>query len=576
MRSIEGRWARAPRCGGQSSNHENTTPMKNLKTHWLMTLLIAVPSLGCQAMERLGLSEAEIEVGDPDTAALKAKIEEAEDPRPYRFAYVHRLIQANQPEEGVLELARAQDYRVDERALAWSSLLESDRQEMLELANRALELSPTDPDAMYAAARAHYWSRAFDDATEQILEHLERDTTSTRGWILKFLIEAKGGRRDLAVGTAEQIARNNFYFERRVAGEDWLRLAGLYRGDPDWTSSFDRLCALGELEAPVTDVDPNVGYPPSLGQPLRRPMDERPYFGMDLDVSTGAIRTVHAGSIAESAGVSPGDVLVSINGQELAGGATPRSMESLVNKGDEVLFEVLRDGRPQSMRATATTWVHALKEAAVALEKADEHYAGGEYAEAEILYRRAHALVRGRSTAMLDAAIWSRIQKGEREDGLTELRALIDKYPEDARLRHTLAQQEFLRGRPAEAEETIAHLGDRFPYSGLVPAYQGLIALAEGDRGAAVELAQQAATMGDGGWALNTLKSKLETRKQVDDSSFATNFFRGLAIGLVAASASSGSSYSSSSSYMPSGPGITQPDPVGDQVFSNSINAWYQ
>jgi len=72
---------------------------------------------------------------------------------------------------------------------------------------------------------------------------------------------------------------------------------------------------------------------------------------LEVDVHRGAVvANVEAGSAAERAGLSPGDVVVSIDGSEVRGAADLRNRIGLKRIGDEVELVILRDGRNRVIR----------------------------------------------------------------------------------------------------------------------------------------------------------------------------------------------------------------------------------
>ncbi len=73
----------------------------------------------------------------------------------------------------------------------------------------------------------------------------------------------------------------------------------------------------------------------------------------DIPLSQGAvIAQVHPGSAAERAGLRPGDVVTAVNGRPVRDSAALRNTIGLLRVGETVTLEILREGRPQSIRAT--------------------------------------------------------------------------------------------------------------------------------------------------------------------------------------------------------------------------------
>jgi serine protease DegQ len=77
---------------------------------------------------------------------------------------------------------------------------------------------------------------------------------------------------------------------------------------------------------------------------------------LKLDVTRGAVVTrVEAGSSAEQAGILAGDVVVALDGAEIAGTADLRNRIGLVRVGSEVAVTVVRDGTRKNIRVRVAT-----------------------------------------------------------------------------------------------------------------------------------------------------------------------------------------------------------------------------
>ena len=82
-------------------------------------------------------------------------------------------------------------------------------------------------------------------------------------------------------------------------------------------------------------------------------VDARLAQGLGLDDARGALVTrVFAGSAADSAGLKPGDVIASANGQRIDNRDALRNFEGLQTVGGRVSLEILRDGQPLLLSAT--------------------------------------------------------------------------------------------------------------------------------------------------------------------------------------------------------------------------------
>ena len=93
-------------------------------------------------------------------------------------------------------------------------------------------------------------------------------------------------------------------------------------------------------------------------------VDERTARGLGLDVARGALITrVYPGSAAAAAGLQPGDVVLSANGQRVDNRAALHNFEGLQPVGTQVTLDVRRDGKPLQLTA-------ALKEGARSAEGA--------------------------------------------------------------------------------------------------------------------------------------------------------------------------------------------------------------
>ncbi|RNF84453.1 trypsin-like peptidase domain-containing protein [Montanilutibacter psychrotolerans] len=83
--------------------------------------------------------------------------------------------------------------------------------------------------------------------------------------------------------------------------------------------------------------------------------------GLGLDEPRGALVTrVFAGSAAAAAGLKPGDVVVSANGQRVDDRGSLRNFEGLQAIGSTVTLDVLREGKPLQLKATLREQPRAL------------------------------------------------------------------------------------------------------------------------------------------------------------------------------------------------------------------------
>jgi S1-C subfamily serine protease len=74
---------------------------------------------------------------------------------------------------------------------------------------------------------------------------------------------------------------------------------------------------------------------------------------LDLTVDRGALVTqTDPGSPSERAGIKAGDVIVAVDGEAIDSSADLRNEVGLVRAGDDVEVTFVRDGRPQTVRAT--------------------------------------------------------------------------------------------------------------------------------------------------------------------------------------------------------------------------------
>ena len=81
-------------------------------------------------------------------------------------------------------------------------------------------------------------------------------------------------------------------------------------------------------------------------------VDERTARGLGLDVARGALITrVYPGSAAAAAGLQPGDVVLSANGQRVDNRAALHNFEGLQPVGTQVTLDVRRDGKPLQLTA---------------------------------------------------------------------------------------------------------------------------------------------------------------------------------------------------------------------------------
>ena len=82
-------------------------------------------------------------------------------------------------------------------------------------------------------------------------------------------------------------------------------------------------------------------------------IDERWAKSLGLDSTTGALVTrVLPGSAAEAAGLRAGDVIVTANGQRIAGAEAFRNFQGLQPVDARLALDIRRDGRPLQLQAT--------------------------------------------------------------------------------------------------------------------------------------------------------------------------------------------------------------------------------
>ncbi|WP_242108902.1 Do family serine endopeptidase [Luteimonas aquatica] len=82
-------------------------------------------------------------------------------------------------------------------------------------------------------------------------------------------------------------------------------------------------------------------------------VDERLAKGLGLDEPRGALVTrVFPGSAAAAAGLQPGDVVLSANGQRVDNGPALHNFEGLQDVGSRVALDVRREGKPLQLSAT--------------------------------------------------------------------------------------------------------------------------------------------------------------------------------------------------------------------------------
>src|SRR5690606_32442335 len=99
---------------------------------------------------------------------------------------------------------------------------------------------------------------------------------------------------------------------------------------------------------------------------------------LGLDDRKGAVVTrVRAKSPAESAGLRPGDVIVSLNGKTVSGEQDLRNIEGLTTPGAAVEVGVLRDGKP----LTVDTALKVTESVVVKGDSLDPRLAGVQFGE---------------------------------------------------------------------------------------------------------------------------------------------------------------------------------------------------
>jgi S1-C subfamily serine protease len=92
-----------------------------------------------------------------------------------------------------------------------------------------------------------------------------------------------------------------------------------------------------------------------IGAESAKPGDAAPaeplHLGVTVAVDCGAVLDVDLGSPAARAGVTPGDVVLSINGEAVRNGAELRAAVARLGPGREVVLVVERSGQAQEIRA---------------------------------------------------------------------------------------------------------------------------------------------------------------------------------------------------------------------------------
>ena len=139
-------------------------------------------------------------------------------------------------------------------------------------------------------------------------------------------------------------------------------------------------------------------------------IDARLAQGLGLADPRGAVVTrVFAGSAADTAGLKPGDVIVSANGQRIDNRDALRNYEGLQTVGGRVSLDILRDGKPLQMTA-------ALREQPKSLPglELDPRLAGAVFADVpERLRQSGYAGVLVESVARGSRAAQNGLQPGD-------------------------------------------------------------------------------------------------------------------------------------------------------------------
>ena len=139
-------------------------------------------------------------------------------------------------------------------------------------------------------------------------------------------------------------------------------------------------------------------------------IDARLAQGLGLADPRGAVVTrVFAGSAADTAGLKPGDVIVSANGQRIDNRDALRNFEGLQTVGGRVSLDILRDGKPLQMTA-------ALREQPKSLPglELDPRLAGAVFADVpERLRQSGYAGVLVESVARGSRAAQNGLQPGD-------------------------------------------------------------------------------------------------------------------------------------------------------------------
>lgn len=378
--------------------------------------------------------------------------------------------------------------------------LTEDLEQRLLFLNRALEIDSKEPMTLFQVWWCHFESGNFSDAEQTILAHMEADRYSPSGWQNLAATHAAQGQYNRAIEALERHISRNLSHEG-VERNDLLRLAKWYSaaGHLEVGQRFLEYAAATKEErarVAASQAAEKIECP--------QPIDKRAALGWELERRRNhyVVGTVLAGSAAASAGVQPGDQLISV------GGVDPGELQ-LLRAGEVTTLRYRRSGLESQVQVQVPSELQKLGTMAGHLQRIEALAEEGRHAEviqwsdavlnAVGYNERAVRAKLGAALALEDYALVTRTAK-----------SFQPAHPAGFRFRNALTAAMIGLGDTSGAGAQLEIARTHEPASGHYHAVSGLVALQDHDRDLAAEYYRRAALLGKGGHAMRQLAVQLD------------------------------------------------------------------